>query len=90
MTASKDYTVNCDEHGRQIGAIVCRHVINAQNQVVGFVESSDDPEDLQAWCDACEAMYLREGEFTEAFEQFCDAGVVCTDCYKILKARRLG
>ncbi len=87
MSASKDYTVDCDTHGRQVGAIVCRHIINAKDRVVGFVENSDDPNDLQAWCDACEAMFLREGEITEAFEAFCDMGVVCTDCYKTYKAR---
>lgn len=87
MTSHKNYTVDCDEHGRQVGAIVCRHIIDAKDRVVGFIENSDDPSDLQAWCDACEAMFLREGELTEAFKQFCDLGVVCTDCYQMFKTR---
>jgi hypothetical protein len=87
MTASKDYTVECEEHGRQVAAVVCRHLINAKDRVVGFVENSDDPNDLQAWCDACEALFLQEGELTETFRAFCDMGVVCTDCYNTYKAR---
>ncbi len=87
MTALKDYTPDCTEHGRQVGAIVCRHMINAKDSVVGFVENSDDPNDLQAWCEACEALYKREDEITEAFEKFCDAGVVCTECYHLFKKR---
>jgi hypothetical protein len=62
-------------------------MIDAQNQVVGFVENSSEPNDLQAWCDACEAMYQQEGEITEAFEKYCDAGVVCSDCYQLFKLR---
>lgn len=87
MSASKDYTVDCDTHGRQAGAIVCRHMINTKDRVVGFVENSDDPNDLQAWCDACEALFLQECELTETFREFCDMSVVCTDCYHTYKAR---
>ena len=88
MTQSKpQYTVNCDTHGMQTGTIICRHIINAQDKIVGFVENSDDPQDLQAWCDACEALFLQEDGMTETFMQFCDAGVVCTDCYQLFKQR---
>ncbi len=87
MTTSNNYTVDCDTHGTQTGAIVCRHIIDAKDHVVGFVENSDDPNDLQAWCDACEAMFIQEDGMTEAFEAFCDAGVVCTDCYTLFKNR---
>ena len=52
---------------------------------VGFVENSSDPADLQAWCKSCEAMFVQEGDKTEAFEAFNDRVVVCVDCYPALK-----
>jgi hypothetical protein len=54
---------------------------------VGWVENSSDPDDLQAWCHACERMFLQEDGHTDAFVQFCSFGVVCRDCYYELKAK---
>ena len=62
--------------------------MGAQERVVGFVENSADPQDLQAWCDQCEAFFVREGEMTEAFKSFNDFRVVCSDCYAQIKARQ--
>jgi hypothetical protein len=67
--------------------VVCRHHVTALERVVGFIEISDDPHDLGAWCDECEAFYEREGERTEAFERFNDFALVCVACYSDLKAR---
>jgi hypothetical protein len=54
---------------------------------VGFVENSFDPNDQQAWCDACERMFLEEGEMTERFEAFTGMKVVCSPCYAEIKQR---
>lgn len=59
----------------------------AKDACVGFVENSDDPDDLQAWCDACERMFLAEGEMTPAFRAFNRMAVVCDRCYAGLKNR---
>jgi hypothetical protein len=48
-----------------------------EGPVAGFVENSSDPDDLQAWCAACEELFIREGEMTEAFRAFNDMKVVC-------------
>ncbi len=52
-------------------------MIQAKNLAVGVVENSSDPDDLQAWCAACEQMYLEEGDKTERFKAFNDFKVVC-------------
>lgn len=65
-------------------------MLNAKEQVVGFVENSSDPHDLQAWCDRCEAFFVREGELTEVFKAFNDFRLVCIDCYALIKARHQG
>jgi hypothetical protein len=76
----------CSIHGLSTSAIVCGHMIAAKSSV-GFVENSDDPNDLQAWCEGCEAMFLREGAKTPMFLEFNQMAVVCADCYRDLKAR---
>lgn len=78
--------VDCAPHGKRVAAVVCRHIIQASD-AVGFVENSSDPNDLQAWCETCEQMFLAEGDKTEAFEAFNDRAVVCCECYASLKAK---
>jgi hypothetical protein len=79
--------VKCEAHGSRNAAIVCCHQVNACDRIVGFVENSADPDDLQAWCDACESMFQQEGDMTDTFRQFNDFRVVCASCYEQIKAR---
>lgn len=79
-------SIDCELHGRSHMAVVCRHMIGA-DAPVGFIENSSDPEDLQAWCGACEAMFLVEDGLTEAFRAFNGMAVVCAACYDSMKAR---
>jgi hypothetical protein len=83
-------TIACDIHGERPCAIVCRHHIDVRDRAVGFVENSTDPDDLQAWCDDCESLFLREGGKTESFRAFNAFGVVCVDCYARLRAHHSG
>jgi hypothetical protein len=89
ITMQKDspLMVNCGAHGKRIAAVVCGHLLRAQDRVVGFVENSSDPSDLQAWCDACEDRFLSEQALTPAFETFNDRAIVCVVCYQNLKAK---
>jgi len=57
------------------------------DRCLGFIENSSDPDDLQAWCDECESLYLREGGLTAAFEEFNDRKIVCEFCYQFFRAR---
>jgi hypothetical protein len=86
MATDGPMTIRCGRHGERVAAVVCRHHLEAKDRVVGFVENSDDPSDLQAWCDDCEDFFLREGDKTEAFRRFNDFAVVCVDCYARIKA----
>jgi RNAse (barnase) inhibitor barstar len=78
-------TIDCKVHGTSRSAIVCRHHVHPTDTALGFVENSSDPDDLQAWCDACEEMFLSEGDKTEAFLKFNHFAVVCVACYERLK-----
>jgi hypothetical protein len=85
MTDGQPSTTTCDTHETtHASAIVCGHMIGS-DRVLGFVENSTEPDDLQAWCNACEQMFLREQELSEAFREFCNFAVVCDACYARLK-----
>jgi hypothetical protein len=73
-------------HGERPSAVVCCHMIRAKDKIVGFVENRADPNDLQAWCGACEAMYISEGDRTPSFLAFNDMALVCDICYSQFKA----
>jgi len=62
-------------------------MIEAKDEVVGFVENSTEPNDLQAWCDACERYFLAEGDKTSAFRAFNQMALVCDVCYAEFKVR---
>lgn len=87
MPDSNSARVNCDTHGRRVAAVVCCHLLAARDQIVGFIENSSAPDDLQAWCSRCETMFLAEGALTEAFRQFNDFRVVCDFCYAAIRER---
>lgn len=78
--------VDCGPHGKRVAAVVCCHMLES-SEPVGFVENSSDPNDLQAWCQSCEELFLAEGDKTEVFEAFNDRHIVCTECYSGLKAK---
>jgi hypothetical protein len=80
-------SVRCGTHGNRTPAVVCCHHVISKDAVVGFVENSTDPDDLQAWCDACEQMFLAEGGLTDAFRRFNDLRIVCDFCYAGLRDR---
>jgi hypothetical protein len=79
--------IDCECHGKSISAIVCGHLVDNSGQPVGFIENSDVPEDLQAWCNACESLFNIEQELTEKFRVFNNMSVVCSKCYQEIKVR---
>lgn len=85
MSDNDPLLVDCGPHGKRVAAVVCRHMVDQKDRAVGFVENSSEPNDLQAWCDECESLYLEEGEMTERFREFNAMAVVCVVCYAEMK-----
>jgi hypothetical protein len=79
--------VRCGTHGKRIAAVVCGHLVEAQDRIVGFVENVSDPMNLQAWCEDCERVFLAEGGMTPAFLEFNRMSIVCNTCYVTYRAR---
>jgi hypothetical protein len=88
MSEDEPPTISCSTHGETcIAAVVCGHMISSKIESVGFVVNSDDPNELQAWCEDCEEMFLREEDKTEVFLEFNHMTVVCVGCYQELRLK---
>jgi hypothetical protein len=85
MVQTTNPTVKCGTHGTVNSAVVCCHLLQKTERVLGFIENSSEPDDLQAWCGACEEFFLYEGEMTEAFRAFNNFSLVCEFCYANIK-----
>ena len=82
---SDELSVDCEKHGEGFAATVCCHLVKNNGAPPGFVENCSEPRDLQAWCYACEHMFLLEEDMTDRFRKFCDFSVVCEQCYASIK-----
>lgn len=78
--------IECSEHGRVPSSIVCRHLLEfGLTRRLGFVLCDPTPNDLVAWCCACEEIARREGANAITANQL---GVVCQPClFKIRDAQ---
>ena len=92
----KDKYVDCGTHTYQRRAFVCKHLNKTTK--VGFeeaFETFDDMElseddDFQAWCNECETMRQKEGEWNDNSMAFANIKVVCEKCYFEMKEVNLG
>jgi hypothetical protein len=92
----KEKYVECRAHDKQRTAFVCNHLIGSNK--VGFNEAFDtfedmelgEDDDFQAWCDECEAIRQKEGEWNETAMAFTDIKLVCERCYFEMKELNLG
>ncbi len=87
MVDEDPITIDCC-HGRgQTAAVICCHQLCLEGPAVGWVEFGSDADNLQAWCERCEAAFLREGEKTQSFLEFNDFKMVCVQCYALRKEK---
>jgi hypothetical protein len=90
--ALKDKYIECDTHTSGTIAFVCQHLLN-NDKHVGFHEAFesnpliDTDEEYQAWCDECEKVRMKEGEWNDASMAFAQIKLVCDQCYFEIKKR---
>jgi len=91
----KDKYVECDAHEYRRIAFVCKHLNHTTK--VGFEEAFEtfedmelsEDDDFQAWCDECEAVRQKEGEWNDISMAFAEIKLVCEKCYFEMKAFNL-
>jgi hypothetical protein len=79
--------INCEDHGRRVGGVICCHVHGENSPDRQFLENRSDPDDLQGWCDLCEQKFRDEGGMTPTFLEFNDAKLVCDIHYRMFRDR---
>ena len=92
----KDKYVKCGAHEYKRRAFVCQHLNHTKK--VGFEESFEtsedmelmDEDDFQAWCDECEIVREKEGEWNDKSMAFSKIKLVCEKCYFEMKELNLG
>ncbi len=78
--------INCEKHGSFVAAATCGHLVENNGVPLGFIENNSEPNDLQAWCYACEFLFLQEDDKTEKFREFCNHSIVCSKCYEEIRS----
>jgi hypothetical protein len=84
-----DLRIECGAHGEGPVTYICRHLSKGEKLGFNAGHDPDVPDALypDAWCDACNAMLSREGEWNERSESFAGIKAVCSGCYQDIRAR---
>jgi hypothetical protein len=87
--SDSDNKVECSIHGSTSATFLCNHLLNGEK--LGFNAGFDpeDPDDLypDAWCNECESILNKEGEWNDVSISFSDIKIVCTSCYCNIRER---
>lgn len=92
----KDKYVECRSHEYRRIAFVCKHLNHTSK--VGFEEAFEtfegmelsNEDNFQAWCNECEIIRQKEGEWNDKSMAFAAIKVVCEECYFEMKELNLG
>jgi len=79
----------CRRHGLQRPTFVCIHIV--QGTASGFFTPSGPPDPFkEAWCERCDDILLREGEWNDTSESFAQVTMICEGCYEERRAALKG
>jgi hypothetical protein len=86
--SDEDSWIDCPEHGSATTSLVCHHLFTGKELGFNVGPDPDNPDALwpDAWCDACEAVLSREGEWNDAAVAHADFHLLCSGCYQRVRA----
>jgi hypothetical protein len=79
--------VSCDEHGKAYEAWVCRHLFENPAQVWYSGEPTSDNPWPDAWCEKCDAEFMRAGEWNDSNMACTEIKLICHFCYERRRAQ---
>lgn len=86
---TQDSKVECDRHGLQSPAFICKHLQHGEN--IGFFEPNEGPDSewpfKNAWCAECERIAIEQGGWNDVSEGFAQVMAICEGCYEEIKQR---
>ena len=82
-------TAECANHDSRDAAFVCQHLISGTGLGFNWAIDPNEPDLVwpDAWCDACEEVRRREGEWNDRSEGFAGIKPVCAGCYEQARER---
>lgn len=75
----------CKLHGPTPTTLACRHIVGGI--ACGFHTGIGEGERPDAWCDKCDEMLMKGGEWTREMNRQADLAMTCTYCYDLAAAR---
>jgi hypothetical protein len=81
--------MECVRHGIRRPAFVCQHLRLGEGLGFNTPPQPVDPElpFHNAWCDDCDAVLAREGEWNDVSEAFAGVIVICEGCLEEIRSR---
>jgi hypothetical protein len=87
--AGDQVKIKCREHSEGIATFICQHLhINPEQLWFSNPPIEEDPWP-DAWCSACEALFLEYGEWNEHSEKKREIVAICHHCYAALRSREI-
>ena len=82
-------TAECASHGNRDATFVCQHLASGTGLGFHWAVDPEEPDLVwpDAWCDACEDVRRREGEWNDRSEAFAGIKLVCAGCYEQARER---
>ena len=81
--------MECPVHGTRRPTVICRHL--REGSRAGFHVPDEPDAEMpwlrSAWCDRCEEVLEREGEWNDRSEAFASILFVCEGCFEDVRAR---
>lgn len=81
--------MECARHGIRRPAFICQHLRFGEGLGFNTAEEPFDPEwpFQNAWCDECDKVLAREGEWNDVSEGFAGVIVICEGCLGEIRGR---
>lgn len=79
--------IKCSHHPEGFATFICEHLSSTPEQV--WFSNPPDEEDKwpDAWCGACEALFLEYGEWNELNQSKREIVAICHHCYEELRSK---
>jgi hypothetical protein len=79
--------IDCSAHGSGFSTYVCEHLITNPKQEWFSRDPDDSNRWPDAWCGACDAFFLEEGEWNDKNEKKVKIKILCHRCYELKRAQ---
>lgn len=86
--AANSHQVECSHHGGGFAAYICEHLVANPAQKWFSNEPCEDDRWPDAWCAACELLFLEQGELNEKNQPKREIKLICHHCYESLRGQK--